>query len=617
MRASNSTRHRYAVLYSLLAIWALSGLVRAQGPVGDPTKAPTGLTVVVLDVGQGDATIIVGPTGTALVVDGGPENSGKNVIIPMLNKLGVKTVHFVLTTHYHADHVGGLDELIDNFTVLSVWDRGLVDAPTTASYKGYSRAAGSKRNTVVVGSSFVLGGGAKATVLASNGKVGSKTYSLKGTQQIENSRSIVLRLEYGDFSMWLGGDLLGGANGTFDLESKVAPVCGDVDVYRVNHHGSNTSSNSTLLGWLKPEVSMASSGARNPYGHPTTSVTNRINPKSSSSLFMSTSVGAASNLGYAVDGTITLTTDGYRYRITGESGRSFDIYTDEVAATPVPAGTLRISELHRNPRNSEGEYLEIYCQGPGPVNLRGLVVSGNLGSFTLRTPYRLLPGEYLLFDMQGDRARNGGLPLAHCLPYGAITFGNSFDTLTLTLNGIEQDRLSFNSLPGGYGVASERVRLNTATNTFNFAAATTSYGTGDKGTPGVRNSADKTAYAPIAAMEVLPASAPGGRAIHMIATATAHALKQHAMVMSLGTSPGMTIGSTHIPLNPDALFNASLMLPGVIGQIPSSGRRGLRISVPTVAGLQGLRAYYGHVILDATGPVPFPAASNAAFFVFP
>ena len=602
-------------LYPLLASAPLFG----QGPTGDPTLEPKGLRVVVVDVGQGDSTIVTGPTGTTLVVDAGFENEGRLKVIPALRKLGVTQIHFAVASHYDPDHIGGLDEVIDNFPVLSVWDRGLFKAPTHTSYKNYVRSAGAKRNTVQIGTAFILGGGAKATVIAANGKVlGGASYPISGTNQFENASSVVLKVQYDDFSMWLGGDLTGGGNSTYDMESKVAKVCGDVDVYHVDHHGSNTSSNATMLGHLKPEVCLASAGFKNPFGHPTITVTNRINSKANSRLFLCTTTGANSIVGFGRGGSITLVTDGYRYRVQGDTGPGFDIYTDEVAATRVPAGTVQVSEIHRQPKKSDGEYLELYCQGPHPVNLRGLVVSGNLGSFTVGMPYRLLPGDTMLLYMHGDAAKNGGIPLAHCLPYRAITFGNIYDTIRLTLNGVVQDTLSFSgSFAGGSGIAAERVDHNLATATFNFRAATKTYGSGDRGTPWTRNSVDTTKYRPLAAMEVLPSTAPGGRAVHLIATAFDHRLWKHAMAMSLGSAPGMTLAGTHIPLNPDVLFDASLLLPGVMGTVPNTGRRGLRIRVPTVSGLQGLNAVFAHVILDANGPLPFPAASNAAPFIFP
>lgn len=599
----------------LCAFTALPG----QGPKGDPTLPPTGLRVVFLDVGQGACTILIGPTGTCMLVDAGNNGDGRTRIIPALRSLGVTRVTYAVVSHYHADHMGGMDEVIDGFPVTTVWDRGLSNAPSTQSYRDYARSAGSKRNTVGVSSTFSLGGGATVRVLAANGKVvGGATYPIGSGAQVENAASIVLRVAYGDFSLWLGGDSTGGGNSTYDIESKVAQVCGDVDVLQIDHHGSNTSTSTKTLGYLKPEVCVVSAGYRNSYGHPTGTITNRVNNASTSRLFLCTTSGAASLRGFARAGSIHLVTDGHRYQITDVLGKSYGVYTDEVKPTPVVPGSLRISELHRSPTATHGAYLEVYCHGPGPVNLRGLRVSGNLGSFTVATPYRLLPGDRILFQEHGDRSVNGGQPLGHCWPYRALSLGSLFDTLSLTLNSTVVDRLSYNrNLAGGSGVAAERTILDIPTGVTLFAAATERFGTGDRGSPASPNSVDLTSFEPLATMEILPATAPGGGAIHMIASAFDHRGSAHAMALSLGSSPGMIIGGTRIPLNPDVLFNASLQLAGVIGTIPGSGRRGLRFEIPRIPGLQGLVAYYAHVILDPTGPVPFPAASQAVRFVFP
>ena len=607
---------RFPLLLPILL--GLAGLC-GQGPMGDPTLPPTGLRISILDVGQGDATIVIGPTGTCMLIDAGNNGDGNALVIPALRRLGISRVTYAVASHYHSDHIGGLDEVIDNFPVTSAWDRGLSNTPTTQAYKNYAKSAASKRATVGIGSVFNLGGGVTVQVLAANGQViGGGSYPINSAAQAENAASIVLKLSYGNFSMWLGGDCTGGGNSTYDVESKIAQKCGDIDVLRVNHHGSNTSTNTKTLGLLSPEVCIVSAGYRNPYGHPTGTVTSRINNAGNSRLFLCTTSGANSLRGFGRAGTITIVTDGYRYQVTGALGQSYNIYTDEVASPPPAANSLRISEIHRSPTTTYGRYLEVYCDGPQPVNLRGLRVSSNLGSFTISTPYRLLPGDLILFQEHGDRNANGGQPLGHCWPYQAYSIGQQSDTLRLTWNASTIDSLTFNgNLAGRNSIAAERTVLNSTTSPGVFTSATRAFGTGDRGSPGSMNPVDITQFPPAASIEVLPETSTGGRAIHLIASAFDHQNSPHIMALSLGNSPGMTIGGTWIPLNPDILFDASLMLPSAIGTIPGNGRRGVRISVPSITGLQGLPAYYAHVILNPTGPQYFPAASQAVRFVFP
>ena len=72
--------------------------------------------------------------------------------------------------------------------------------------------------------------------------------------------------------MWIGGDLTGGGNSTANVEGPAAFACGDVDVYKVNHHGSNTSTSVNLVATLDPELAIVSCGTANNYGHPTSTI---------------------------------------------------------------------------------------------------------------------------------------------------------------------------------------------------------------------------------------------------------------------------------------------------------------------------------------------------------
>ena len=295
-----------------LALWLIPS-VRAAS---DPTDTPKGLRVVLVDVGQGDATIVVGPTGKTLVIDGGNNGRGSQVLAA-LRRLGAARVDYMVSSHYHIDHMGGLDEVMNGISVTSVWDRGTRDQPSNSSYRDYVRVAGSRRRTVSLGQVFDLGGGCRARVLAYDGNVYTRSpLPIRNTMQQENAASVVLRLDYGDFSMWLGGDLTGGGNGTYDCETTVSQVCGDVDVYRGDHHGSATSTSSGLVANLNPEVAVFSMGVNNPYGHPHVEPLNRLNARSASRALFTTSGGTGKS-GFTELGEMTLHTDGRRYRVVG------------------------------------------------------------------------------------------------------------------------------------------------------------------------------------------------------------------------------------------------------------------------------------------------------------
>jgi beta-lactamase superfamily II metal-dependent hydrolase len=218
-----------------------------------------------LDVGQGDATLIVGLDGTVMLIDGGDNGRGNNVVLPYLDRLGINRIDYIVATHMDADHIGGLDEVMEGgLEIGEVLDNG--SSASTVSYADYVAAAAAHsagRRTIAVGEAIDLGDGATATCIYRNGRGTGGTISVSD----ENDRSVVLVIDFDDFQYFIGGDIGGGLTGHKDVESFVAPSVGDVDVLRVNHHGSSGSSNNKFLGELSPEAAIISVG-HNSYGHP-------------------------------------------------------------------------------------------------------------------------------------------------------------------------------------------------------------------------------------------------------------------------------------------------------------------------------------------------------------
>ncbi len=603
-----------------ISVLSSSRIGPAQGATG-PLGSPRGLTVVFVNVGQGDGTILVGPTGKVLVFDAGFDGQGTAAMLPALKKLGASRVHEMVVSHYHPDHIGGMDEILKGTTVDRVWDRGTNKAPTYSKYyQAYVRAAGTKRNTLRLGQTFNLGPGVGVRVVCLDGWVlGRKSRApISGTYQAENAASVVLEVTYGKFKLWLGGDLTGGGNRTYDMESLVAPVVGDVDVYQVDHHGSWTSTSSTLVSRLDPEVCVASAGLKNPYGHPSTTVLNRLNTRAASRLILGTTPGVGWQ-GFSTAGTMTCRTDGWRYEFEDASGRKIGFFTDEVRGYAPRKGELAISEIQRSSSLAYGEFLEVTSVAPGPLNLNGLTISSGGGTFTLATTYRLLPGESLIFFRHGDPSRNGGLPLGHCWPYKAFSLGDASDTVTLSLgaSGVI-DRVSYGSgFPGGKNVSAERVDLRASPSPSNWKAAVSSYGPGGKGSPGRQNANDRTIHPLGAGVEVQAVGIPSGPALHLIGAALSRVGKLDIMALSMGSVPGFKVSSVKVPLNPDTLFFSSIQIPGAVGTVPAGGLRGWRIPVPRVPGLQGRTGWFGHFLLDPFGPKPIPEASPSVSFRFP
>lgn len=234
------------------------------------------LRITHINVGQGDSTLIEGPD-RVLLIDGGDNGMGDDRVVRVLQDYSIPVLDYVVATHPHADHVGGLDEVLERADVTGgVWDNG--DTSTTQSFQNYKAAAEMTtggRHTIAPGKVFDLGGGAKATCYAANGTMidGYQVFDATST----NDRSVVIVVEWGAFREVIAGDLGGYDTDTIaNVESSLDFLIGDVDVLRVSHHGSRYSTNPGWLNTLKPEVAVISNGNGNDYGHPAADTLGRL-----------------------------------------------------------------------------------------------------------------------------------------------------------------------------------------------------------------------------------------------------------------------------------------------------------------------------------------------------
>ncbi|RMH00990.1 MAG: MBL fold metallo-hydrolase [Planctomycetota bacterium] len=582
------------------------------------------LEVVFIDVGQGDSTLITGPTGKTFLLDGGSWNEGYNSVVPVLNARGINHLDYVGATHYHSDHVGGLDEVWNSGIHATVaLDRGNSNTPGTQSYNEYASAFGGVRQTAVPGQVVDLGGGATMTCLVVEGALmGGGSVNISNSAQWENSASIAWRLDYGDFQLFLGGDLTGGGNGTTDLETHVGPLCGDVDVYQLNHHGSRTSSNSTFLGWLQPEFAVIPCGHANSYGFPKQEVVDRLSYAGRTIPVWSVTDGVGTEGFVDAGGSIVLTTDGTTYTVVAPGGHSFTAWCDEAAPTPAGAGDAVVAEFMRDPAkvaDADGEWLEVTgARVSEPVSLAQVVVTDLAGdSFTIAAPIRLAAGDECLLAADGLGSRNGGIAPVLVWPLGSMDLVNSADTIRLQRSASVLDQVDYGSgWPGGAGVSAERIDLLGGTAAGNFAAAVASYGLGDKGTPGADNSADNTNWNGGGGVRVEIVTPPVlGQLMEMNWYAPGEAGMLYQGWITLSTTPGFDLNGTHIPGNLDAGFNATAGLPGWSGFVPGSEVMPTSMVVPNNPSLAGRQVWalfatyqdilgQGIVVREIGGPEP-------------
>lgn len=214
----------------------------------------SGLRVHFIDVGQGDS-ILAESEGHFLLIDAG-ENDQGSTVVSYLKQAGVKKLDYVIGTHPHSDHIGGLDDVIRAFDVEKVILPPIEH--TTKTFEDVLDAIsdkGLKITKPVPGTSYNLGN-ASFTVIA---PVKGKDY---GTDL--NNWSVGIRLTYGDNAFVLCGD----AESTAEQDIVDSGAVLSADVLKAGHHGSSTSTSAAFLKKVSPTWAVIQCGKDNSYGHP-------------------------------------------------------------------------------------------------------------------------------------------------------------------------------------------------------------------------------------------------------------------------------------------------------------------------------------------------------------
>ena len=210
------------------------------------------LRVFYFDVGQGDSIYIRTPNGDDILIDAGDNHYGDEVV-NYLKELEVDDIEVLIATHPHSDHIGGLDVVLDNFVVESVYAPRV--SHTTKSYEDFLLAVadqGIKIKTAKAGVELPLDG------------VSAKFIGPAAEYDDLNNWSAALHLVYGDTSFIFAGDAEEHAE--LDILANNRNI--QADVYKVGHHGSNSSSSDEFLSAVNPEYAVISVGTDNRYGHP-------------------------------------------------------------------------------------------------------------------------------------------------------------------------------------------------------------------------------------------------------------------------------------------------------------------------------------------------------------
>lgn len=212
-----------------------------------------------IDTGNSDSILIEDNGKTALI--DGADNDDEKLIVNYLNSLQLKKIDYVILTHPDADHVGGLDSVINNFDIGTVLiGNGSAD---TKTYKEFVQAAIDKKlkpSVPLENVNFTLGNGS------------FKFYNTKSQAKDVNDRSLVMLYTNGTNKFLFTGDAGTAVEKTLPLNE-----IGKIDVLKVGHHGSATSSGEEFIKALSPKYSVICVGENNKYNHPMKSVLDTLN----------------------------------------------------------------------------------------------------------------------------------------------------------------------------------------------------------------------------------------------------------------------------------------------------------------------------------------------------
>ena len=277
--------------------------------------SPGRLELTAIDVGQGEALLLVLPDGKTVMVDGGgfPDygrsvrssfDIGEHVVSPYLWSRSIQKLDVLAVSHSDADHAGGVPALLRNFSVGELW---LARDRLRGEYSGLERLARQRGAAIVElrRDDRRIVGGVEFEVLGPP----VAGYRPGGRQITSNDSSLVLQALFGEHRFLLTGDV----EERGELELLGANGARRVDVLKVAHHGSRTSSHQAFLERLRPTFGLISAGFRNTYRHPHEQVLNRL------------AGSGVTVLRTDLDGASTVSSDGWRLYVRSFRSQSLGI----------------------------------------------------------------------------------------------------------------------------------------------------------------------------------------------------------------------------------------------------------------------------------------------------
>lgn len=234
------------------------------------SKPPQELRVTFLDVGQGDSSLIQTPGGEVVLIDGGedPKLLGRS-----LESRGIRQIDLLILSHPHADHVGGLVEVVQRYKIGLVLDSG--QAHTSFIFRTFLKSIDERNipyKLARAGSEYKVGEDLRIQIFHPSSEF------LEGTDSDINNNSVVLKLTYGKFAVLFPGDAQEEAQSLL-LEQKEKGELKEelrATVLKVAHQGSADASGFDFLKEVSPKIAVIMVGKDNPYGHPAPSTLRKL-----------------------------------------------------------------------------------------------------------------------------------------------------------------------------------------------------------------------------------------------------------------------------------------------------------------------------------------------------
>ncbi|MBA3053175.1 MBL fold metallo-hydrolase [bacterium] len=296
-------RKSFAVLFAALTVSAnlFAASASAVSSAKTPPLSKNILSVTFIDVGQGDSIFIQTPEGKNILIDAGNGatewssfDAGESIVVPFLKKQGIKKLDYMIMSHPHNDHIGGLPAVLKAMPVDTFVDPGFqYNSWVYENLLKLVEEKGCKYVEARAGDKITLDKYCSFKVF----NPPPDKYFRGGSEPNENS--LVLKLAYKDISFLFTGDCEKQGERYMVKRFKKDLLC---TVLKVAHHGSVSSSTQEFMDWAQPLFAVICVGARNRFGHPKKATLKRLTDYGCK-IFRTDQ-----------DGSVRITTDGKRYK---------------------------------------------------------------------------------------------------------------------------------------------------------------------------------------------------------------------------------------------------------------------------------------------------------------